>query len=63
MFTRMYVRAHVWTVGLLERVASERGATAVEYALLLAFIFMVIFGAVAFMGKQTNSQFQKVQFP
>jgi len=63
MFTRMYVRAHVWTVGLFERITSERGATAVEYALLLAFIFMVIFGAVAFMGKQTNSQFQKVQFP
>jgi Flp pilus assembly pilin Flp len=40
----------------------ERGATAVEYAIMLAFIFAVIVVAVAFLGQQTNSQFEKVTF-
>ncbi len=50
-----------WSV-LRERVFEERGATAVEYAIMLAFIAAVIFVAVAFLGTQTNSQFQKVTF-
>jgi Flp pilus assembly pilin Flp len=63
MLIRWYVRTQVWRAQVLDRLVEQRGATAVEYALMLAFIFMVIFGAVAFMGKQTNSQFSKVQFP
>ena len=41
----------------------QRGATAVEYAIMLAFIFVVIVSAVAFLGRSVNSQFSKVQFP
>jgi pilus assembly protein Flp/PilA len=41
----------------------ERGATAVEYAIMLALIAAVIVGAVALLGQGTNSGFEKVQFP
>ena len=44
------------------RVEEDFGATAVEYAIMLAFIAAVVVGAVAFLGRQTNSQFQKVSF-
>ena len=50
MFLRQFVRAQVWTSGRPHRLLEDRGATAVEYALMLAFIFMVIFAAVAFLG-------------
>jgi Flp pilus assembly pilin Flp len=63
MLIRWYVRTLTWRTEMRDRLEQEYGATAVEYALMLAFIFMVIFGAVAFMGKQTNSQFSKVQIP
>jgi Flp pilus assembly pilin Flp len=63
MLIRWYVRTLTWGVQARERLDQQYGATAVEYALMLAFIFMVIFGAVAFMGQQTNSQFSKVQIP
>jgi pilus assembly protein Flp/PilA len=36
---------------------NEEGATAVEYALMLALIAMVVVGAVMFLGQSTNSQF------
>jgi pilus assembly protein Flp/PilA len=48
---------------LIDTLAGDRGATAVEYALMLAFIFIVIVSAVVFLGSSVNSQFQKVQFP
>jgi Flp pilus assembly pilin Flp len=47
---------------LRERLVEERGATAVEYAIMLAFIAAVIVVAVAFLGQVTNSQFEKVTF-
>jgi Flp pilus assembly pilin Flp len=40
----------------------ERGATAVEYAIMLAFIAAIIVAAVAYLGQATNSQFEKVTF-
>ena len=43
------------------RLLEDRGATAVEYALMLALIAMVIFGAVMFLGSQTDGQFEKVE--
>ncbi len=52
MFLRHFVRAQVWTADLRTRLLEDRGATAVEYALMLAFIAMVIFAAVAFLGSQ-----------
>ena len=37
----------------------EAGAGLVEYALLLALIAMVVFGAVTFFGQQSGAGYQK----
>jgi pilus assembly protein Flp/PilA len=41
-----------------ERLASEEGATAVEYALMIALIALVIVVAVTFLGQETNSVYE-----
>lgn len=46
-----------------ERLSDDRGATAVEYAIMLAFIAAVIVAAVAALGQATNTGFQSVVFP
>jgi pilus assembly protein Flp/PilA len=43
-----------------ERLNSEEGATAVEYALMVALIAMVIIAAAAFVGSSTNTLFPDV---
>ncbi|MGZ8580391.1 MAG: Flp family type IVb pilin [Actinomycetota bacterium] len=63
MILRLYSKAQVWHAAIRDRVLEDRGATAVEYALMLAFIFVVIVAAVAYMGQQTNAQFESVEFP
>ena len=40
------------------RIRSERGATAVEYGLMLLFITATIFVAVVFLSQQTSNTFQ-----
>jgi Flp pilus assembly pilin Flp len=62
VFLRWYTGAQLAWLGLRERLVEDHGATAVEYAIMLAFIAAVIVGAVAFLGRETNSQFQKVSF-
>jgi Flp pilus assembly pilin Flp len=62
VFLRWYTGAQVRWFALRERLEEQHGATAVEYAIMLAFIAAVIVGAVAFLGRETNSQFQKVSF-
>jgi Flp pilus assembly pilin Flp len=62
MFLRQFVKAQVWKAEIRDRVLEARGATAVEYALMLALIFMVIFAAVAYLGTQTNEPFTHVDF-
>lgn len=42
----------------IRAVTSERGATAIEYALMLALIAAVIVTAVALLGTATSSQFE-----
>jgi len=42
-------------------VESERGATAVEYALLVGLIAVVIIGAVTALGTQLNDLFTTVK--
>lgn len=56
---KLFARAQVWWVHGL---GSDEGATAVEYALMLALIAMVVFGAVAFLGQQTNGLFGRFSF-
>lgn len=43
---------------LKEWLASEEGATAVEYALMIALIALVIVAAVGFLGESTNSLYE-----
>lgn len=49
--TRRAIRA------LVRFVAEEDGPTAVEYAIMLAFIIMVCVGAISTLGQKVNSQF------
>jgi Flp pilus assembly pilin Flp len=63
MVLRTYIRLQLCAARMRGRLNDELGATAVEYALMLALIFMAIFAAVAFMGQSTSSQFSKVKFP
>ena len=44
----------------LESVHSERGATAVEYGLMVSLIVLVIFAAVYQMGPRLNAMFSEV---
>lgn len=43
---------------LARRLGSEEGATAVEYALMVALIALVIVVAVTYLGQGTNSVFE-----
>jgi pilus assembly protein Flp/PilA len=51
-------------MGLVARMhhllSSEDGATAVEYALMVALIAMAVILAVTFLGQATNQTFQDV---
>jgi len=51
-------------MGLVARMhqmlSSEDGATAVEYALMVALIAMAVILAVTFLGQATNQAFQDV---
>jgi pilus assembly protein Flp/PilA len=42
---------------LRTRIASERGATAVEYGIMASLIAAVIIIAVVFLGQSTNDKF------
>jgi pilus assembly protein Flp/PilA len=42
------------------RIGSEEGATAVEYALMVALIAVVIIVAVTLLGTATSDKFQEV---
>jgi pilus assembly protein Flp/PilA len=46
-----------WVTARLN-IKSDRGATAVEYGLMLALIAAVIIVAVVFLGKKTSSTFE-----
>jgi len=56
MLQRLVARAQVWWLGLRE----ERGATAVEYALMVALIAAVIIVAVSALGTSAKEKFQTV---
>ncbi len=54
----LVARAHA----VIRRLGGQDGATAVEYALMLALIFMAVIVAVQFLGEQTNSGFSSMSF-
>jgi Flp pilus assembly pilin Flp len=56
-------RARTWWEGRRGRVHDAIGATAVEYAIMLAFIAAVVIAGVALLGQGTVAGFEKVKFP
>ena len=58
MFLRLYTGVTTWWNDLKARAAEEGGATAVEYALMVALIAVVIIAAVAFIGKSASQPVQ-----
>jgi pilus assembly protein Flp/PilA len=58
--TKMYVVMQCGVLDLRKRAQSERGATAVEYGLLVALIAGVIVVAVAALGVKVNTAFTGV---
>lgn len=60
MFTRLYTGVTTWWNDLTVRAQEERGATAVEYALMVALIAVVIIAAVSLLGTNASSKFQTV---
>ena len=60
MILRAFTGATVWWNDLKVRAHEEKGATAVEYALMVALIAVVIIAAVAFLGKAASNKFSTV---
>ncbi len=60
MFARMYIGVSTWWSDLTMRAKEEKGATAVEYALMVALIAVVIIAAVAFLGHAASNKFSTV---
>jgi pilus assembly protein Flp/PilA len=60
MFLRTYTGLTTWWADLKLRATEEGGATAVEYALMVALIAVVIIGAVTFLGTSSKDKFQTV---
>ncbi len=59
--SKLYTTLVAWMGGWKALVASEEeGATAVEYALMVALIAVAIIGAVGILGPNLNSLFNKV---
>jgi pilus assembly protein Flp/PilA len=56
----MYTGVTTWWSDLKERAADEGGATAVEYALMVALIAAVIIGAVTILGNNAEQKFTEV---
>jgi pilus assembly protein Flp/PilA len=59
-FTKMYVVMQCGLLDLRKRAESERGATAVEYGLLVALIAGAIVVAVGLLGQKVNTAFTSI---
>jgi pilus assembly protein Flp/PilA len=58
--TGLMVSMIAFVAGVKDRLASEKGATAVEYGLLVALIAAVIIGAVSLLGKDIDFAFETI---
>ena len=56
----IFVRLQVWFMGLGVRAREERGASAVEYGLLIALIAAVIILVVKAMGSKVSNAFSSM---
>ena len=57
---KLYTGLQTWWADLKERATEEHGATAVEYALMVALIAVVIIVAVTFIGTSASDKFNQV---
>ncbi len=60
MFLALYTGVSTWWGDLKLRAREEGGATAVEYALMVALIAAVIIAAVTLIGNNAASKFSQV---
>jgi pilus assembly protein Flp/PilA len=56
----LYTGLQAWWAETKGRFTDERGATAVEYALMVALIAVVIIVAVTFLGQSASDKFDLV---
>ena len=63
VFLRYVARSQVTLARLRDRLAEQRGATAVEYAIMVGFIAAVVVFGVTLLGSATNDKFSTVKFP
>lgn len=65
MLLETYTSVQCWWADLRLRAREERGATAVEYAIMLAMIAAVVVGGVTLLGRSTNAKFSdfNAKFP
>ncbi|MGO4856123.1 Flp family type IVb pilin [Arthrobacter sp. 2MCAF14] len=56
----LMIHTLAFIAGVKDRFSSEKGATAVEYGLLVALIAAVIVAVVATLGTQINSAFNTI---
>ena len=57
---KLYTGLQTWWADLKDRATEEHGATAVEYALMVALIAVVIIAAVTFIGTSAEDKFNTV---
>jgi pilus assembly protein Flp/PilA len=60
MFLVAYTRMATWLADLRRRALEDRGATAVEYGLLVALIAAIIVVVVSVLGKKVSNAFESV---
>ena len=63
MLLRLITSAKIQLELLRSRVEEDFGATAVEYALMLAFIAAVVIAGITLLGQGTDAGFKTVTFP
>jgi pilus assembly protein Flp/PilA len=58
--TSLMVSMTAFIAGIKERLASEKGATMVEYGIMVAFIAVLVMAAVVLLGPQIAGLFTQV---
>jgi len=60
MFLQLFTGMQTWWAETKTRLQDQEGATAVEYALMVALIAVVIIAAVTLLGQNASEKFDSV---